>query len=108
MSCLWHLDFDECGKNIAWYGRRLDAEIESDKHIIEQHEKAGHRPHPVEEDFDAVRRGYGTVIRTFFNDLINNPVNHLTPVCLHPSFCGKYVNTHMHFLSALPDEPFCY
>lgn len=85
-----HLDYEEWGKDLAWYGRILDPENEDDKRIIAQQKHAGLHPHPVEEDIDAVRRGYGPIIRTFFDTLMNDPhANHVLPVS---PFCIKSVN----------------
>jgi hypothetical protein len=85
MSLNWHshLDYNECGAGLAWYGRILDPQNEDDKRIIDQQRHAGLDSHPVEEDIDAVRRGYGATIRSFFDTLMNDrSTNYLTPVCL--------------------------
>ena len=87
LTCLWpdicflYLDFNEFGRDIAWYGCILDPQNENDKLIIDQQMQAGNASHPVEEDIDAMQRSYSTIVRTFFNDLMNDcSTNHFTPV----------------------------
>jgi hypothetical protein len=82
MSLTWHsdLDYNAWGRRLEWYGRIPDPQNEDDKCIIGQQRHAGLDPHPVEEDIDAVRRGYGATIRTLFDTLMNDRyISHLAP-----------------------------
>jgi hypothetical protein len=73
------------GKDIAWYGRKLDGNDPEDLRIIESQRTAKVYPFPIEEEYDQIRRASTKVIKEFFDTLMTSAVNHAAPVGSAPT-----------------------
>jgi hypothetical protein len=81
-----HLEWDDLGRNLPWYGRLLEEENEDDARIIFSQRAAKLEPFPIVEERDHVRRTYADEIRRYYEEQMTAVVSEIVPVCTKFSF----------------------
>ncbi|KIM74589.1 hypothetical protein PILCRDRAFT_92537 [Piloderma croceum F 1598] len=81
---VFSLNWDKFGEELTWYGRPLDRNKPDDVPFIQQQNLGNIKGFPIEEEFDQIRRSYSSVIKDFFNQIMDNQLNYAAPMKLVP------------------------
>jgi len=61
----------------------LDVKNPDDVPFLQQQTMADVKGFPIEEDFDQIRRSYSSIIKEFFNQIMDDETNHAAPARVH-------------------------